>query len=64
MVIGPTGAPRSVETTGGAILGDDVMGCVVDRVKAASFLPPHGGGTLRLHVPFQFRPLVVDGGTK
>jgi hypothetical protein len=28
---------------------------VCERVKRASFEPPHNGGTLRIHVPFSLR---------
>jgi hypothetical protein len=55
IVIDPTGKVRAVETTGGAVLGDGTMSCLVERVKRASFEPPHGGGTLRIHVPFSLR---------
>jgi hypothetical protein len=55
LVIGPDGRVRWVETTGGALLGPSTMKCIVDRVSQASFEPPHGGGTLRIHVPFALR---------
>ena len=64
VVIGPAGAPQTVETTGGAILGDEAMACIIDRVKRASFLAPYGGGTLHLSVPFQFRAVPRDAGAK
>jgi hypothetical protein len=55
IVIDPSGHVRNVETTGGAILGDGTMGCIVKRIQRASFEPPHAGGTLRIHVPFSLR---------
>ena len=55
IVIDPSGRVRDVETTGGAVLGDGTMGCIVKRIQRASFDPPHGGGTLRIHVPFSLR---------
>lgn len=55
VIIGQEGKVQGVETTGGAILGDATMGCIVDRIKRASFAPPHKGGTLRVHVPFALR---------
>ena len=60
LVLEPTGAVRSVETTGGALLGDKAMKCIVERVKKAKFAPVHGGGTLQIHVPFTFRRVGPD----
>jgi hypothetical protein len=55
IVIDPEGHVRDVETTGGAILGERTMSCLVHRIRRGSFEPPHGGGTLRIHVPFSLR---------
>ena len=55
VIVGPDGRVRDVETTGGAVLGETTMSCLVQRVKRASFDPPHNGGTLRIHVPFSLR---------
>ncbi len=55
VVIGPDGKVRNVETTGGALLGAATMSCLTDRIRKATFDPPHGGGTLRVHVPFTLR---------
>jgi hypothetical protein len=55
IVIDPDGKVRNVETTGGAVLGDGTMSCLVQRIKRGSFDRPHGGGTLRIHVPFSLR---------
>jgi hypothetical protein len=60
IVIDPSGRVRTVETTGGAVVGNGTMSCIVQRIKRASFEPPHGGGTLRVHVPFSLRR--VDSG--
>jgi hypothetical protein len=55
IVIDEAGLVRKVETTGGALLGESTMDCLVQRIRRASFEPPHGGGTLRIHVPFSLR---------
>ena len=55
IIVDPDGKVRNVETTGGAVLGEATMSCLVQRVKRASFNPPHNGGTLRIHVPFSLR---------
>ena len=55
IVIDQDGRVRTVETTGGAVLGEGTMGCIVKRIKRASFDAPRGGGTLRIHVPFSLR---------
>jgi hypothetical protein len=55
ILVGPDGHVRTVDTTGGAILGEGTMKCIVDRVRTAVFAPPHAGGTLRIQVPFSLR---------
>jgi len=55
IIVEPDGKVRNVETSGGGVLGDTTMSCLVQRVKRASFDPPHNGGTLRIHVPFSLR---------
>jgi hypothetical protein len=45
----------TVETTGGAILGESTMSCIVHRIERGRFEPPHGGGTIRVRVPFSLR---------
>lgn len=55
VIIGPDGRVLRVETTGGAVLGEATMGCIVHRIEKGVFDPPHGGGTLRIQVPFGFR---------
>jgi hypothetical protein len=62
VLIGPGGKVRSVDTTGGALLGDRAMGCIVEKVRGATFDPPHGGGTLRINVPFAFRAITKTVG--
>jgi hypothetical protein len=57
MVLGPDGNVRTVETTGGARLGDKGLACIVRRVKAATFDPIPGGGTRRVQVPLTLRRL-------
>lgn len=63
IVIDPSGRVRTVETTGGAVLGDGTMSCIVQRIKRASFEPPHDGGTLRVHVPFSLHPVATGDET-
>jgi hypothetical protein len=46
------GRVGSVDTTGGAILGEATMACIVHRIERGVFEPAHGGGTLRVRVPF------------
>jgi hypothetical protein len=55
IVVGPDGHVITVETTGGAILGPATMSCMTHEIERAVFAPPHGGGTLRIHVPFSLR---------
>ncbi len=55
IVIGPDGHVLRVETTGGALLGEASLGCIVHRIEKATFAAPHGGGTMRVHVPFNLR---------
>jgi hypothetical protein len=57
MVLGPDGNVRTVETTGGARLGDKGLACIVRRVKAATFDPIPGGGTRHVQVPLTLRRL-------
>ena len=56
VVVGHDGRARDIATTGGALLGDAVMSCIIRRVRHASFAPPAGGGTSRLSVLFSFTP--------
>jgi len=42
--VGPNGDVVSATPQGGSTLGQDVINCVVRRVKAAQFDPPSGGG--------------------
>lgn len=57
LVLEPNGHVRSVETTGGATLGDSGIRCISDRIKKATFAPIPGGGTRRIQVPLTFRRL-------
>lgn len=56
ILVGPEGKVRDVETQGGALLGDQTMSCIVNRVRRGTFPPPKGGGTIRIQVPFSLRP--------
>jgi hypothetical protein len=60
IVIGPAGNVQGIETQGGALLGNAAMTCIVDRIKRGQFDPPHGGGTMRLEVPFTLRVVAPD----
>ncbi len=55
IVVEADGHVRNVETTGGALLGEGAMACIVARIKGATFAPVHGGGTQRIHIPFALR---------
>ena len=55
MIIGSQGEVAKIDTTGGGILGPATMDCIVKRIRRAKFEPPHGGGTLEVHVPFSLR---------
>jgi len=55
IVIDPQGGVRRVDTTGGAILGEKTMACIVQRIKRGKFDPPRGGGTLTVVAPFGLR---------
>ena len=55
IVIASDGHVQRVETTGGAVLGPVTMRCLTRRVERGVFEPPHGGGTLTIHVPFSLR---------
>jgi len=60
IVVQEDGTVRRVETTGGALLGDAAMRCIVDRVQRGKFAPVDGGGTRHIHVPFAFQRLGPD----
>jgi hypothetical protein len=60
IVVGPTGGVQTVETQGGALLGDGTMKCIVDRIKRGEFAEPPRGGTMRLQVPFTLRRVGID----
>ncbi len=54
ILIGPDGKVRKIETSGGESLGT-AKDCIVRRVQAGEFAPPHGGGTLKIQAPFTFK---------
>jgi hypothetical protein len=60
IILEPDGHVGRVETTGGAVLGEGTMNCIVNRIKRASFEAVHGGGTQRIHVPFSLRRVAPD----
>jgi hypothetical protein len=60
IVINPQGGVQSVETTGGAVLGEATMTCIVNRIKKGQFNPPHGGGTMTVIAPFSLRKMAVE----
>jgi hypothetical protein len=63
VVVGPDGRVRDVETLGGALLGEETIGCLVERITRGVFHPPRRGGTRRIVVPFSLRRVVpaADG---
>ena len=60
IVVGPEGGVQTVETQGGALLGEPAMRCIVERIKQGAFAPPPRGGTMRLQVPFTLRRVGPD----
>jgi hypothetical protein len=60
IVVEADGHVRQVETTGGALLGEQAMACIVNHIKGATFAPVHGGGTQRIHIPFSLRRVGAD----
>jgi hypothetical protein len=54
VVVAPDGSVRTVETTGGALLGDRAMRCITQRIQRGSFAPVRGGGTLHIQIPLGF----------
>ncbi|MDB4998283.1 MAG: hypothetical protein JWM74_5715 [Myxococcaceae bacterium] len=60
IVVEADGHVMNVETTGGALLGEGAMACIVTRIKAATFAPVHGGGTQHIHIPFALRRVGPD----
>lgn len=57
IVIEESGRVRSVDATGGGMLGEAALKCITSRVSRSSFAPVHGGGTLRLQVPLTLRTM-------
>ena len=55
ILVGPDGRVRKVDTTGGALLGDVTMACIVHRIERGVFEPPHGGGNIHVQMPFSLR---------
>jgi hypothetical protein len=62
LVVDHEGRVSHVDTTGGAVLGPRTMSCLVHIVEGAQFAPPHGGGNMFLHVPFNLQR-TADGET-
>lgn len=60
LVLAPDGSVRSIETTGGALMGDRAMRCITQRIQRATFEPVLGGGTLHVQVPLAFTRAPVD----
>jgi hypothetical protein len=52
ILIGSDGHVGRVDTTGGALLGDRTMSCIVRRITQGVFEPPHGGGNIHVQMPF------------
>lgn len=60
VIVAPDGKVGKVDTTGGALLGERAMKCIVDRVERATFDPVRGGGTLHVQVPLAFTRAPAD----
>ena len=60
ILIGSDGHVRKVDTTGGAILGEITMACIVRRIERGVFEPPHGGGNIHVQMPFSLRVVGPD----
>jgi hypothetical protein len=60
ILVGDDGRVHKVDTTGGAILGDQTMACIVHRIQQGVFDPPHGGGNIHVQVPFSLE-VVAEG---
>ena len=60
IVVGSEGHVQTVDTQGGALLGEPTMRCIVDRIKRGEFAPPPRGGTMRFEVPFTLRRVGAD----
>lgn len=63
VLVGSDGRVRKVDTTGGAILGDHTVACVVHRIEQGVFEPPHGGGNIHVQMPFSLRVVSDDDET-
>ena len=63
VLVSSDGRVRKVDTTGGAILGDQTMSCIVHRIQQGVFEPPHGGGNIHVQVPFSLEVVAVDDET-
>jgi len=60
ILIGSDGKVKDVAGTSAPGLAL-VRECILRRVREANFDPPHGGGTLRIHVPEALRVEAPDG---
>ncbi len=63
IVVGSDGRVSRVDATGGAILGDSTMACIMHRIEQGVFEPPHGGGNIHVQVPFTLTVVTPDDET-
>ena len=63
ILVGSDGHVHNVETTGGAILGNQTMACIVHRIEQGVFEPPHGGGSIHVQMPFSLQVVAPDDET-
>jgi hypothetical protein len=63
ILVGSDGHVRKVDTTGGAILGNQTMACLVHRIQQGVFDPPHGGGNIHVQMPFSLQVVSPDDET-
>jgi hypothetical protein len=60
ILVGSDGRVHKVDTTGGAILGDQTMTCIVHRIQQGVFDAPHGGGNIHVQMPFSLEVVADD----
>jgi hypothetical protein len=63
ILVGSDGRVGKVGRTGGAILGDKTMACIVHRIQQGVFEPPHAGGNIHVQVPFSLEVVAADDET-
>jgi hypothetical protein len=62
ILVGPDGAVKTIEPSGGETLGSAKEG-MMKRIQKATFKAPHGGGTMQIQVPFTLQLRGADEST-